>query len=232
MKCFIFVCIISVFISNLFAKQISMKNGTVIEIANPIKRSRLCRDVKATIISATEYKVNGGVLYIKAESELTYDEKELVILNCTLGKESIVIIDGRKFTFAKDSQVSLSGSTFISSGILAHDVTIKYAGKYLEVKGDPIPATVNPGYSVGFMFGKLNTILTSRDFEISLDGMIVPVKGLTRMQLRKNGDVEYIYSVRLSRDAKFIKNGELQQFNSTANYEFDENEKFIGTNLL
>jgi len=226
-KC-ILVFILAVFASNLCAKKITMKNGTVIEIANPIKKNRLSRDVKATIISEAEYKVDKGTLFIKAGSELTFDEKDLVILSCILDKESTVIIDGREYTFAKDSEVFLSGGSGISNGILARDLMIEYAAEKLKIKGAPIPSAVYPNYSVSFMFGRLNTILTAEDFEITLDGTVVPVKGLTQMQLRKNGNKEYIWSLRISRETKFVKNGIVRLYNTLAGYDFDENGKFIG----
>jgi hypothetical protein len=228
MKKNILVFIIVIMASQLFAQQITLKNGTVIDILNPVKRSKLSRDVKATIVSDTEYKVEGGSLYIKANSELTYDEKDLVISNCILGKESLVKVDGREYVFAKDSKIFLSGGTCISSGVLAKDETIEYAGQKIEIKGAPIPASVYPNYSVSFMLGKLNTILTAKDFEITLDNVVVPVKGLAPMQLRKNGNKEYIYSLRLSRDTKFVKNGAERLYNTIGGYDFDENGKFKG----
>lgn len=90
MKKRILIFILAVITSQLFAQQITLKNGDVMEIVNPVKRSKLSWDVKATIVSEAEYKIDGGSLFIKANSELTYDEKDLTISNCILEKKALL----------------------------------------------------------------------------------------------------------------------------------------------
>jgi len=183
---------------------------------------------KAGIGKEYQLKTNGGVLVFKAGSEVEIDLKQKTIKNGILAKECIVEIDGRSYPFAKDKKIYLtSDGKSVSSGVLSRDTLWDYAGIKIPIKGGDIPAGTVPDYSVSFMFGKLNTVLSAKDFEAKIGNTVVPVKGLKPIQVRKNKK-EYIYSLYSSKTVQFNVQGKVKEYKGVTGLDFDEDGNFIG----
>lgn len=174
-------------------------------------------------------KIEGGALFFKANEEIEIDQKQKCVKNGTLAKECKITIDGRAYPFAKDKKIMLSydGKT-VSNGILSKDTIFDYAGVKIPIKGGDLPAGVVPGYSVSFMMGKLNTVLTSKDFDAKIGQYIIPIKGLKALQLRKTTK-EYIYSLYMYKEVTLKFQGQDKKYSGAMGMDFDENGSFIGT---
>lgn len=183
---------------------------------------------KAGIGKEYQLKTQGGVLVFKAGSEVEIDLKQKTIKNGILAKECVVEIDGRSYPFAKDKKIYLtSDGKSVSNGVLSRDTLWDYAGIKIPIKGGDIPAGTVPGYSVSFMFGKLNTVLSANDFDAKIGSNIVPVKGLKPIQVRKNKK-EYIYSLYSSKAVQFNVQGKVKEYKGVTGLDFDEDGNFIG----
>lgn len=183
---------------------------------------------KVGISKEFQMKIQGGILVFKSGSDIEIDLKQKSIKNGILAKECIVEIDGRAYSFAKDKKILLtSDGKSVSSGILSRDTLLDYAGIKIPIKGGDIPAGTVPDYSVSFMMGKLNTVLSAKEFDAKIGNSIIPVKGLKPIQVRKNKK-EYIYSLFSSKTVQFNVQGKVKEYKGVTGLDFDEEGNFIG----